>query len=190
MFGIKFETGIGKEDKPISSAQYIANTLKQDWKTAKVAGGYLRVHIEHTKGEISFNVQEISNVLHVDNWLYILLRGSDAPRFIINLDEVVSISCWPESDGHALDKPASERPQQPLNDHDRDARIFHPFDKVLVRDREEDCWEPAIFMWLDADNENYPFRMITGEVWKFCIPYEGNEELCFTKNPYKVTVQV
>ena len=53
-----------------------------------------------------------------------------------------------------------------------------PFDKVLVRDGDEEKWERQFF---DAYFEvDYPYRCIDGECYSQCIPYEGNEELADT----------
>jgi hypothetical protein len=51
-----------------------------------------------------------------------------------------------------------------------------PFDKVLVRNAEYGLWIPALF-GMEKD-EQY----ITSAGWqKYCIPYEGNENLLGTK---------
>lgn len=54
-----------------------------------------------------------------------------------------------------------------------------PFDKVLVRDSDEDMWECNIFS--NKRECLYPFRCI-GSYYKQCIPYEGNEYLLGTSN--------
>ena len=52
-----------------------------------------------------------------------------------------------------------------------------PFEsKVLVRDNVDEIWFPCFFGGL-SDNNDYPYRIIGGEIWKYCIPYEGNEHL-------------
>ena len=52
-----------------------------------------------------------------------------------------------------------------------------PFDKVLVRNAEYGLWIPALF-GMEKDG-----MFITSAGWqKYCIPYEGNENLIGTKN--------
>lgn len=56
---------------------------------------------------------------------------------------------------------------------------FKPFEKVLVRDSYEDEWRASFFSHI---REGYAKYVTTGFVWKFCIPYEGNEHLLGTTN--------
>ena len=62
--------------------------------------------------------------------------------------------------------------------------IFKPFDKVLVRDFEDDKWEIDFFEKIDDDDEEFTFNCLS-ENWTFCVPYEGNEELLDTSNSPK-----
>ena len=58
-----------------------------------------------------------------------------------------------------------------------DVTTLKPFkSEVLVRDNVEELWFPCFFGGLSCDNR-YPYRTIGGEIWKCCIPYEGNEHL-------------
>lgn len=56
---------------------------------------------------------------------------------------------------------------------------FKPFDKVLVRDDYKDEWRASFFSHIREGLSRY---VTTGLVWKFCIPYEGNEHLLGTTN--------
>ena len=56
---------------------------------------------------------------------------------------------------------------------------FKPFEKVLVRDSYENKWRASFFSNI---REGYAKYVTTGLVWKFCIPYEGNEHLLGTTN--------
>lgn len=53
-----------------------------------------------------------------------------------------------------------------------------PFDKVLVRDEDDDEWVCDIFSHIDEDNLYY----CVGTRWQQCIHYEGNEHLLGTTN--------
>lgn len=55
---------------------------------------------------------------------------------------------------------------------------FKPFDKVLMRDSEHEIWEPVLFSGKVGD----AFKDTSLTVWKYCIPYEGNEHLVVTCN--------
>ena len=56
---------------------------------------------------------------------------------------------------------------------------FKPFEKVLVRDSYKDKWRASFFSNI---REGYAKYVTTGLIWKFCIPYEGNEHLLGTTN--------
>ena len=61
-----------------------------------------------------------------------------------------------------------------------DITTLVPFEsRVLVRDNVESIWLPCFFGGLSDINE-YPYRIVGGESWKCCIPYEGNEHLLGT----------
>ena len=61
---------------------------------------------------------------------------------------------------------------------------FNPFDKVLVRDFEEDNWDIEFFQEIGGEDIDYKYICLSNE-WNFCIPYEGNEELLGTSNSPK-----
>lgn len=55
-----------------------------------------------------------------------------------------------------------------------------PFDKVLVRDEDEDKWRADFFSHID-ESSDLPYVCMSN-VWGQCIPYEGNERLLRTTN--------
>lgn len=55
---------------------------------------------------------------------------------------------------------------------------FKPFDKVLVRDIDENEWECSLFSHIDEE-DGY---VCVSQWWLQCIPYEGNEHLLGTTN--------
>ena len=60
---------------------------------------------------------------------------------------------------------------------------FKPFDKVLVRDLDNERWKPKLFAWHNVDYNKdcpYPFETTDGDLYSYCIPYKGNEELANT----------
>ena len=58
---------------------------------------------------------------------------------------------------------------------------FKTFDKVLVRDYENQKWMPMFFEKY-SNSKDYHFRCMNGSSWKYCVPYEGNEHLLGTSN--------
>jgi len=54
---------------------------------------------------------------------------------------------------------------------------FEPFQKVLVRDNENQEWRANLF---SNESTHIKAYVCTGFTWKFCIPYEGNEHLLGT----------
>lgn len=66
---------------------------------------------------------------------------------------------------------------------------FKPFDKVLVRDTEGETWLPAFFVRDRGQSFDWRYRVMainTGKVLivTSCIPFEGNEHLAFTSDPF------
>ena len=58
-----------------------------------------------------------------------------------------------------------------------DINTLVPFEsRVLVRDNVDEVWFPCFFGGF-VNDDRYPYRVIGGEIWKYCIPYEGNEHL-------------
>lgn len=53
---------------------------------------------------------------------------------------------------------------------------FKPFDKVLVRDDDDDAWIPNFFCMYTDEGDYYAMNDVS---FKQCIPYEGNEDLTF-----------
>ena len=51
-----------------------------------------------------------------------------------------------------------------------------PFDKVLVRDFEDQAWQVSLFSYKDSDS----YYCCNGCAWNQCIPYIGNESLLGT----------
>lgn len=82
-----------------------------------------------------------------------------------------------------------EKSKEQGKEQGKEQPAFKPFDKVLVRNGERYKWQPAFFvrecgvdcLW------NYKVLLIhCGKVSDFsdCIPFEGNEHLAFTSDPF------
>ncbi len=115
---------------------------------------------------------------------------------------VRSISCrWPYSDEfsklkkalseHHLRWNAEKKCVEPLPNEERQTAPrfkFEPYDKVLVRDGDNDRWQPAFFSVLKEDSAE-KFGVIDGYIPTFysqCIPYnDGTKHLLGTYDPYK-----
>lgn len=59
--------------------------------------------------------------------------------------------------------------------------VFKPFDRVLVRNRDSECWHPSLY----ATTDGLLYYTIDCKNWQQCIPYEGNRELVGTTNKPK-----
>jgi len=57
-----------------------------------------------------------------------------------------------------------------------------PFDRVLVRDAVHEPWRPRIFGMIreKSNGTGYVYEVTDSTMWKYCIPYEGNEDLLGT----------
>lgn len=56
---------------------------------------------------------------------------------------------------------------------------FKPFQQVLVRDEKDNEWMCDIYSQYDNETE---YHSCVGGRYKYCIPYEGNENLLGTTN--------
>lgn len=65
---------------------------------------------------------------------------------------------------------------------------FEPFDKVLVRDDDDEKWGPAFFSVFDSSRVD-PFGVMGNEwpvFYNQCIPYnDDTKHLLYTSDPYK-----
>jgi hypothetical protein len=67
--------------------------------------------------------------------------------------------------------------------------VFKPFDKVLVRSGNNCSWLPALFVRDRGEDFAWRFNVLpihSGHAGDFasCIPFEGNEHLAFTSDPF------
>lgn len=60
---------------------------------------------------------------------------------------------------------------------------FKPFDKVLVRDHEGQIWNANYFSYYRENNKDFLYACMDNP-YRYCIPYEGNEHLLGTTDPY------
>lgn len=60
---------------------------------------------------------------------------------------------------------------------------FKPFQKVLVRDEEDEDWKADYFSHYEEDDKIAPYVCV-GSHYRFCIPYEGSEHLLGTGKPF------
>lgn len=52
-----------------------------------------------------------------------------------------------------------------------------PFDKVLVKDDYYGSWKPALFWKIVDVADLHPYKVVGGNRYRYCEPYEGNESL-------------
>lgn len=59
---------------------------------------------------------------------------------------------------------------------------FKYFDRVIVKDTEKQKWIADQFSHYDREEGDYPYITCGGRGWRYCIPFEGNEDLVGTTN--------
>lgn len=62
---------------------------------------------------------------------------------------------------------------------------FKAFDRVLVRDEDQERWGVHLYSHYDSYNDEYAYRMVGNSGYAQCIPYEGNEHLLGTTDSPK-----
>lgn len=63
---------------------------------------------------------------------------------------------------------------------ERPAHEFKPYDPVLVRNKDSDCWQLDIFLYLHRETILDDEYACARGNWHNCIPYKGNEHLAGT----------
>ena len=61
---------------------------------------------------------------------------------------------------------------------------FKAFDRVLVRDSDDEKWSACLYSHKDSNSREYYHRMVGDAGFAQCIPYEGNEHLLGTTDKY------
>ncbi len=56
---------------------------------------------------------------------------------------------------------------------------FKPFQRVLMRDEPTETWKATLFSFYTGEKE-FPYAGVGSDYRKYCIPYEGNEQFCYT----------
>lgn len=82
-----------------------------------------------------------------------------------------------------------EKSKEQDKEKSKEQLAFKPFDKVLVSNGEGYKWNPAFFVIDRGEGANYRYKVFSiqsGRVADFClcIPFEGNEHLAFTSDPF------
>nr|UVM96567.1 MAG: hypothetical protein [Bacteriophage sp.] len=133
-----------------------------------------------------------------------IVMFKDKSAVFILEDKDMSICCLDMSTGHLTPNmrifysyvPASEDMKEKLLKAIDDAGYkwdgknlikkehqFKPFDKVLVRDSDEELWATAFYS--HKVKGYYPYKTAGSIGFKQCIPFEGNEHLVGTSNSPK-----
>lgn len=130
------------------------------------------------------NIAEILKNCPVGTQLYCSLMGPVRLTGVGDLDDEYPISISSEhnsisltADGKYYNNDDGECMLFPSKDnHDWDTFKpviqFRPYDKVLIRDSDNEDWCCGIFS--DLTSYSKPYRMIGGTLWKQCIPYNEN----------------
>lgn len=153
----------------------------------------MRNKIEKTTNKMS--IAEILKDCPIGTRLYSLIYGEVSLEFIQSSDTIYPICCRTRhgnivsftKDGKlqisnaepTLFPSKEQRDWSKFGVSDQETKPqFKPFDKVLVRDIDENKWECDLFSHIDEED----YYVCVGSWWMQCIPYEGNEHLLGTKN--------
>ena len=102
-------------------------------------------------------------------------------RYRISKDEITELRLATEADKQqlfsALEKEGKSWDSNKKSIVDLKPKVeLKPFDRVLVRDFEDQAWQVSLFSYKDSDS----YYCCNGCAWNQCIPYIGNESLLGT----------
>ena len=103
-------------------------------------------------------------------------------RYRIGKDEITEIRLATEAEKQQLfsalkkEGKAWDSEKKQIVDLKTKVDELKPFDKVLVRDFEDQAWQVSLFSYKDSDS----YYCCNGCAWDQCIPYIGNESLLGT----------
>lgn len=124
------------------------------------------------------------------------LYNSISPKYICGIDSLdkfqlsYSENGWIEDFYIPASKEAKEKLFKAIDDAGykwngenlvKKEHEFKPFDKVLVRDNDDDLWAVAFYSH-KINNSGYPYITCSNMFFMQCIPFEGNEHLVGTSN--------
>lgn len=117
--------------------------------------------------------------LYIDtNSKYPIIAESDSDDYTITFTSDGRLNA--DYDGECMLFPSKENRDWSTFKAPKKEYEFKPFDKVLVRDFDNDVWKIDFFAYISISN--YKYQAMTG-AWKQCIPFEGNEHLLGTSDP-------
>ena len=182
-----------KETNEAVIKQYISNI--EEFKGGKL--NLTTLEIEKTQPEFKdgdiLSIQEDEEHYHA---ILIFKGGTDVYVYFDYFHRVLTYGTKIDENEKYISHLATDEEKQQLfsalkkenKSWDADKKMFvdlkpkvdlKPFDKVLVRDNEDDIWEVSLFGY--KYDELY-YRCDNGIQWIQCIPYDGNEHLLGTTN--------
>lgn len=171
--------------------------------TDDVAQTYIKTIEEHLDGKLNLETLEIEKQLEFKDGDIVVYGKSVAIcrriykhtlSFYISLNEMFGLLFAGEVKSSEEYRLATEEEKQQLFDAlEKEGKAwdaekkqivdikkehqFKPFEKVLVRDSIDDVWRASFFSHIKENDGRY---VTTCVIWKFCIPYIGNESLVGT----------
>lgn len=126
------------------------------------------------------NREGIPNINFVEVDIYYNLRDKVENDSNSNVIANVLYAKFIDKTIHKVDNLNEYWSNEPIPLPKEDDYEFKPYDKVLVRDHENEPWHPIFFSGYSG-NKEYPYRSTDSCRYKMCIPYEGNEHLANEK---------
>ncbi len=182
------ENGLFKTDYPDAECLLFPSSRMQDWSRFFKRGDMVtKLGIEKygifsgwTNDDYTEFITSISCVYPLDNWFteeVWCTKDTEDKESVSNITAGFVIQ---SAEAHFKGKYNPETLQvEPV----KVECPFKPYDKVLVRDNERQVWRANYFSHYEGDDKelsyvcmDYPYR--------YCIPYEGNEHLLGTTDPY------
>ena len=136
---------------------------------------------------------KLYSTIYGDVGLVRVYLDDDAYPIEIKIGEGSDMICDITNDGRLLDEFPGECtlfPSKEQRDWDKfgikkpkfDPQTLNPFDKVLVRDEDNEKWNCGFFSHKNEFNNTYPYRCV-GTPCTYCIPYnEDTMHLVGTEN--------
>lgn len=132
-------------------------------------------HTYKTSFYVGFNVNDRDKLLVYNKYTLIALNGDSDVRFATEEEKQKLFEAIKEN-GYKWN--VETKTLEKLIEQKFDITTLKPFDKVLVRDNDEQMWTTDIFSFY---NEKHVYHfMCVGHYTNQCIPYEGNEHLLGT----------
>lgn len=162
----------------------VTKTIPFDLETAKkIQTGEIKGKIKTKQGKEARIICTDKASTDNDNRTQIVCLIRLGAIELVSINDPNTGQCWDIEDGKAQ--------HLVLEVYDTELEIveetqryhFKPFDRVLVRNDDEEIWQPRLYEMYSGGTEKHYCQ--DGQGYLQCIPYEGNEHLASTTDEPK-----